>query len=676
MDLSYIKKLAILGLFLIFTGGCDIADKTISIENGHISLKLSVDQEGMPYIHNARWKDNGNIIFTGNPEKLKASSRLPSGIIINGKGNQKPTGEWDITEDSAGIHARFGRAFKKLKIFWNYRLIENSAVFETWIELKNTGSSVNMPWFPIWSGSLDFNASENTLKYWDALKYTPHIRNLTNDSDYILESQVYSSDPRHTEAHLPFWKVTDNKNTLYFGIGWCGGWKSRITRNEGSTLFDVKLPPKETRLMIKPDETISGPRLTITTVRNTTGQFVRSDYFSQKKIYAGKLYDFPHSRFPFIYNHWYATRFDLTGDFIVNQVAELHKYAFDVFVVDAGWYESVGNWRPAEDKFRSGEFEKALNNVKEYGIDVGIWSCPWLISDRLSVPSNIDTSGFYRKFVSANGIDMAESDFTGYLLDHINHLHSDYFMNWWKYDQEFMGDNKEQGNIRNIQAFQDALKDVRRKYPDLYIENCMSGGRMINDFTNTLAQIHWIKDGGDNGLEHARENIKTALGASHIIPLSKVERWTNRVNEIQDPELLKYYCRSAMIGVWGVSSDMYKLTTEQKSIMLNEIEHYRKLNRLKSENIYRIIYPKNKGFAGIIYYNASLDEAAAMIFRWKQKGELRYHIPLRLLKDKTEYTVNVSDTSKIFRYKGTMLQNDGLSVDLGEDEMSAIYYIE
>jgi alpha-galactosidase len=271
---------------------------------------------------------------------------------------------------------------------------------------------------------------------------------------------------------------------------------------------------------------------------------------------------------------------------------------------------------------------------------------------------------------------MAKSDFTGYLIDHINQLQAGYFMDWWKYDQEYMGKNEEQGDIKNILAFQDALKTVRQQHPELYIENCMSGGRMINDLTNTLAQIHWIKDGGDNGLDHARENIRTALGASHIIPLSKVERWTNRVNEIHDSELLKYYCRSAMIGVWGVSADMHKLTAEQKSIMLNEIEHYRKLNSLKSYNIYRILYPEVNKFAGIIYYNATLDEAAALIFRWKHKGELRYNIPLRLLRDKSEYTVNVWDTSKIIRYKGTILQNDGLPVDLGEDEMSAIYYIE
>lgn len=672
------KSILFLSFFLagLLLVGCAQND-AVKLANEKISFKLSINEKGIPYIKKAHWTDNKNIIFSGNSSGISLNDYVPENLVGNQENQNQRGLIWNKTKDSISVKAQLTRKFNDLDVKWNYQLYRKTSVLQTWVELENNGADTKIPWFPIWAGALDFKAKENLLKYWDALEYTPHQKQLTSDSIYTLQSNVYSSDPQYGPAQLPWWKISSKHHSVYFGIGWCGGWETKIRPENQSAQFNVTLPPEETQLIVKKGEVICGPKLSITPVRNSEDIPSRTRYFTQKQQYAHMLYDMPKSHFPLIYNHWYATRFNLNGDFIIDQLKTLKNYHFDVFVVDAGWYKSVGDWYPDRKKFKSGEFESALKEVKDHGIEVGIWSCPWLVSGKKgSLPQGIDTSGFYREFVDAYAIDMAKSDFTSYLLDHIGHLQTDYQMDWWKYDQEFMKKNDDAGRIKNIKALQDALKAVRKKYPGLYIENCMSGGRMINELTNTLAQIHWIRDGGHNGLSHARENIKTALGASEILPISKVQRWTNRINEIKEPELLKYYCRSAMIGVWGISANMYKVSPAQKDIILQQVEHYRQINELKADNVYQIIHPDKGDIAAITYYNASRDKAAVMVFRWTQQGQIRRNITLDLLNNNNEYYIEKVSTNQVNQYSGSRLRNDGWPITLEKRSMSAIYYIE
>jgi len=94
---------------------------------------------------------------------------------------------------------------------------------------------------------------------------------------------------------------------------------------------------------------------------------------------------------------------------------------------------------------------------------------------------------------------------------------------------------------------------------------------MINGFTDAISQSHWIRDGSANGLKHSRSNITEALGAVDFLAPYKVQRWTNRIDEIHDPESLRLYCRSAMIGTWGISADLTKVDAGQQRIILREI---------------------------------------------------------------------------------------------------------
>src|SRR5581483_3686974 len=110
-----------------------------------------------------------------------------------------------------------------------------------------------------------------------------------------------------------------------------------------------------------------------------------------------------------------------------------------------------------------------------------------------------------------------------------------------------------------------ALRAVRQANPDLFIENCQSGGRMINEFTLLLTQTSWLKDDNQVGLEHARANISTALGAMQFVFPWAALRFIYNLDQLNpdDDELTRLYCRSAMAGVWGTSTDLSQISQRQ-----------------------------------------------------------------------------------------------------------------
>ena len=293
-------------------------------------------------------------------------------------------------------------------------------------------------------------------------------------------------------------------------------------------------------------------------------------------------------------------------------------------------------------------------------------------------PSEVDEPHYYRKFMNAYALDLAGSNFEMILTEHISSLKKQFDIDWWKYDQELFGDSSRQGKMRNIIALERSLTNVRQSFPDLSIENCMSGGRMINEFTDQISQIHWIRDGGSTGLKHARSNIREALGALQFLHPSKVQRWTNRPDEIntKDEELLKMYCRSATIGVWGISADMNKINDSQREVILSEINNYRRMNRLKSDLLYDIIYPaKSNDIAGIIYYDQEKNNAAVLLFRWDKSGIVSNNLKIELLEDATYKIISI-DTEDELITTGKDLNSNGLESILDKGQLSALYFLE
>jgi len=654
---------------------CD-HQKIVELKNEDFSLRLGINQQNLPIIKSGQWIKNGQIAFTNINQISLKDWFIEDLLNAAGKISEEKTG-WNIERSGDFLRAKAKKIFTNLTITWIVELPPKGAMFRSWLEMRNeTDNKIIIKHFPVWCSGWAINSGEHVkLHYSNSLTYTPVTKTFKRDSAVVLASKVYSSDRDKEGGHLPFWRLTNDNRSLFFSLSWCGGWKAIIQKQDKSIRMKVFLPEEETQLILESGETISGPILNIYADKNIKQMISRQHWLNRRNELSRLLYHKPKMFFPLIYNHWYAVRFNLSSEFIEKQLTAMNAFNFDVFVIDAGWYNRVGDWMADTTKFKNGAFEKAMKKVCDKGIIPGIWSCPWLLTVKSdSLPKIIDSPPYYNKFMNAYTMDLSAMNFDSYLNNHISGLKQRYFMGWWKYDQELFGLYSRAGKMKNVIALQHALASVRNNFPKLNIENCMSGGRMINEFTDQIAQSHWIRDGSGTGMKHAKSNIKEALGAIEFLSPVKVQRWTNRLNEIDenDGELLKYYCRSAMIGVWGISTDLTKISLQQKKVIIKELSNYRRLNQYKNSFKYEILYPDEDGdIAGVIFYKQDNSETAILLFRWNKEGAFSKTIKLPFINN-TSCKITDIDSDK------TVIKNisQSFNFQFTDKRLSAIYFIK
>lgn len=666
-----------LGLILFLLSVAVAPGATATLENEVLAVELSETAWGMPYVASATWKHDDSPILT-------ARDPAPVDRWFAPELLDKPSAEttWKVFKGPTFHRAEATRALRNgLLATWAVELHMASATLRMGVRLKNSGEKiVFVPTFPAWLAAWHMPGCADKMTWWKSLTFEREEAVVSTSFGKSIASRVHSSDTREGGVN-PYWMLTGRQCTAHFSLDWCGGWQATFSGDDGGLAYAVTLPRDETQLNLQAGEEIAGPVLNVFFTEERDEAAARAAWHNQRINLARDLYGAPAPSYPFSWNHWYAVRFDVNGDFIDRQVEACAPYGFDYFVVDAGWYKGCGAWVPNPAKFVPGQFESAMASLAERGVRPGIWTCPQFVqADPNALPPEVDRPGFYRDFIDGHLLDMAGMDFKGFLRNHVKALREHYKTDWWKYDQDFFTENDTRhGRMKNVVAFQEALRAVRIDHPDLYIENCQSGGRMLNEFTVLLAQGQWICDGSGGGRTHARDNLERVLGALEFLPPSSAIRWINRPDEIppEKDELLRMYCRSAMPGVWGVVADLSRIGPRQRDIIVRERDHYRRLNALKADNLYDL-YPTSEEApaAGVVYFSKDGRHAAVLLLRWNINGAFDFPIALDKLNPAPKFAVNWVDDDDTVIEAGRALTNDGLTVVFKNKQHSALVFVD
>ena len=672
---SYLMLFSI-GVLVILTilllTGCKSDIDPPSIGDQTLQIQLGQNENSIPYISSIDADGDQVSSLTDNSRGGILQDWLHEQFL---EGNIKKINcdGWETSEDSIFYKAFTNLKLNDLELQYNVQLVKGHTYMRQFFTLHNSGSEpVAINNFPILLSQNRIEEKNTTINSWEALHYTPQFKEMNEDTDLLLGSSIHSSQKKGDWGNVPYWMINNKESTTFYSLAWCGGWKADLRTIKNGLNSRVYLNQEETQLEIAPGESIKGPELYLYFSPDSNLSVARQEWFKAREYLSNKLYSLPQFDFPFVYNHWYAVEFDIDGEFMKNQLPMVNDMDFDVFVVDAGWYNQVGNWVPDKDKFKNGAFEEGVSYLKEHNIDLGIWSSPHLMRGESPLPPKFEKPGKYVSFMDSYLLDLTNMDFSGYLDAHLDTLTKILGANWWKFDQEFFGDTSRHGKMRNVVSLQKALSDARKNYPGLVIESCMGGGKMINEFTDMISQIHWIRDGERSGYIHAIDNIKEVIGASGFLMPEKIERWVNRIEEVDEnnTELIKFYCRSCMLGTWGISSDLYKVSDKTKSIIRKERNHYRKINQVKMHNLYD--FEPIKEYTRDIYtifYNSDYTEAAIILYQIIPREEgVKRTIQTQLKPGK--YMITNVETKE-----STMINGAEVNIELPDGKMSAIYYI-
>ena len=224
------------------------------------------------------------------------------------------------------------------------------------------------------------------------------------------------------------------------------------------------------------------------------------------------------SRCPVIFNDYMNCLWgDPTEAKELPMVAAAAKVGCEYFVIDAGWYAdlhedwspTIGAWQPSSTRFPHG-LKFLLDQIRQAGMVPGLWLEPEVAGAKSLLAQKPDHWFFMRhgKRVLKNSrflLDLRNPEVRAYLDQVIARLVHDYGVGYIKMDYnvdslqgtEISADSFGQGLLEHNRAHLAWLEEILKRYPDLVIENCGSGGGRMDYAMLSRLQIQSMTDQED-----------------------------------------------------------------------------------------------------------------------------------------------------------------------------------
>ncbi|EEI71843.1 glycoside hydrolase family 36 protein [Lentilactobacillus hilgardii] len=264
------------------------------------------------------------------------------------------------------------------------------------------------------------------------------------------------------------------------------------------------------------------------------------------------------------------------------------KVGCEYFVIDCGWYapgywwDSVGEWQPSEERFPGG-IEKLIQYIRDQGMTPGLWLELEVIGIKSPLADKLPDDWFFmrhgKRVIDA---DRYHLDFTNpavrqFADEVVDRLVKQYGVGYIKMDYNITtgigtdldSNSAGDGLLKHNRAYLNWLDDVFKRYPDLVIENCGSGG-MRHDYA--MLQRHSIQSMTDQ-TDYVRNGNIAAVGASVVTP-EQCAIWSYPLQKGDDEEVI-FNMVNAMLLRIHQSGLLNKVTGHRLELVAEGIKIYK-----------------------------------------------------------------------------------------------------
>lgn len=208
---------------------------------------------------------------------------------------------------------------------------------------------------------------------------------------------------------------------------------------------------------------------------------------------------------PVVYNDFMNT---VMGDPTAERVAPLIEAAAeagaDVYCMDAGWFApralgpdwwpTVGEWRESADRFPDGGLRAVCARIHELGMASGLWLEPEVIGVESPAASALPDDAFLQRHGARvtedrrHHLDFRHPAARAHLDEVVDRLVDDYGISYLKLDYnidagpgtDVAAEAPGEGLLGHVRAYRSWLLALRRRHPELLIENCASGAMRMD----------------------------------------------------------------------------------------------------------------------------------------------------------------------------------------------------
>lgn len=464
----------------------------------------------------------------------------------------------------------------------------------------------------------------------------------------------------------PFFSVDWGDGGVITAIGWSGQWTASVSYSQDGEVR-VSAGMEYFRTVLHPGETVRGPR--VLQVRWNVGDHYDAYNAFRRTMLShilpriqGRVVTPPVA-------HLGASCYEMnntTEATELSYLASIEGLGFEAYWLDAYWTRGgfpggMGNYgfpikrAEAEDRFPNG-IKPIGDAAHAQGLKLVLWFEPERVAPGTEItrehpewvmPPVGDSGGLYNL-----GIPEAREFMTEYLKTAIrkygvNILRIDYNIDplpFWQAANEQDHGRIGIAEIRYIEGLYQMWDDILAAFPDLFIDNCASGGRRIDLETCSRAIPLWRSDNTCEDLVHptpanmlnsALKNQIMTAGLNRYLPFSMVGQMG------ADP----YHFRSGFNYGIAFGEDCRPPDYPRETLKL-AIEEGRRLRKFYSGNFYPVspVTTSTRDWCVIQYHLPREDKGVVIAFRREASEQEHWRCTLREIDHACDYLVIVSRT--------------------------------
>ena len=633
--------------------------------------------------------------------------------------------------EATEIEAVYVTDSPQLKLMWRWRARARSGPLEHSLLIQNlSNETVWLPLQPSLSFDWEVDPKSALERFWvEKGADTPssqgtHLDALRDGDSWQGFSSTYARPtPNRPREMIPYLLVDEPGG---YGQGWYVGiefgGRTRITlqRNEASVRGEVGLDPSPGpyRTRLPPGGTFETPTTFMgafsggpDAAGNIVRRWVRAVLNNPRTLRDPS--------YPLMVNNSWGSGMAVDEALAHRMIAEAAQLGLEMFHLDAGWFRDVGDWQADPAKFPHG-IASVADFAHRHGLKFGLWIdwtqagtstepgalnahdpaiSDWLIADPpagwkhsepfkgITIDLGIPAAKAWaarelERIVNDYHLDMLEHD--GYLVaqgsSRVDHLaappepttvraYEDSGYLWVE------GSNATDVSYHATRAYYDLYEQLRAHHPNLLLEVCNDGGRMVDFGSAAHGDYFSITDTYD-----PLSNRRAFYDASYVLPPamleSYVEKWPAR-----HIENFRYLLRSGMLGWFALMLDTSQWTPEQRAEARRQFALYKSALRplIREADLYHVAErPDGVHWDGIEYYSAQRRRGVLYAFRGSTPDQAPHRFRLLGLNTASRYRLTFQDRGAAANQvlAGELLMQTGVAVTLPLPLSSELIFFE
>lgn len=363
---------------------------------------------------------------------------------------------------------------------------------------------------------------------------------------------------------------------------------------------------------------------------------------------------------PILVNNWEATYFDFNKSKILAIAKEAKELGIEMFVLDDGWFgdrnddkKGLGDWFVNEKKM-GGSLQDLAEKINKMGLDFGLWMEPEMVNENSELyqtyPEWAVKIPERETYLGRNQLvlDYTNPQVCNYIVETICKILASANISYVKWDMNrhitdayspTLGNRQKEFHHRYILGVYDVMGRIVSEFPEILFESCASGGNRFD-----LGMLYYMPQTWTSDDTDVNERVAIQEGTSYGYPISSMGAHVSAAPNHQTLRKSSIETRFsiACFGLLGYELDLTKLTGQEKKIVKNQVEFYKKYRKtLQFGDFYRekihngntiwasVAPDKNQAIA-LLYQSLAKPNSSSDILRVPGLNPLaRYHIKVR-----------------------------------------------